>query len=76
MKQPIRILIVEDEPDDADLAKYEIRKTLSDCVFHIAETREGFVEALKTFQPDVILSDYTLPHFDGMKASKRTGLIT
>jgi PAS domain S-box-containing protein len=70
MKKPIRILIVEDKAYDADLAKYEIRKTLRDCEFQVAETRNGFIEALKTFQPDVILSDYTLPHFDGMKALK------
>ena len=72
MKKPIRILIVEDKAHDADLAKYEIRKTLSDCEFQVAETRDGFIEALETFQPDVILSDYTLPHFDGMKALKLT----
>src|SRR5215211_759582 len=72
MKTPIRILIVEDKPDDADLAKYEIRKTLSDCEFQVAETCEGFMEALETFQPDLILSDYVMPHFDGMKALELT----
>ena len=72
MKKPIRILIIEDKPDDADLAKYEIRKILSDCEFQIAETREEFTDALRIFQPDVILSDYTLPHFDGMKALELT----
>ena len=72
MKKPVRILIVEDKPDDADLAKYEIRSLLSDCEFQVVETRERFVQALETFQPDVVLSDYTLPRFDGMKALKLT----
>src|SRR5688500_14404753 len=72
MKKPIRILIIEDKPDDADLAKYEIRKILIDCEFQIAEIREEFIEALRNFQPDVILSDYTLPHFDGMQALELT----
>src|SRR5512134_3530844 len=72
MKKPIRILIVEDEPTDVDLATYEIRRTFSDCEFQVAESQEGFLEALKTFQPDVILSDYTLPDFDGMKALELT----
>ncbi|HEX6034978.1 MAG TPA: PAS domain S-box protein, partial [Anaerolineales bacterium] len=68
MQQLIRILIVEDKPDDVALATNEIQKTLSDCEFQLVETQEGFLDALKTFQPDVILSDYALPHFDGMKA--------
>ena len=68
MKKPVRILIVEDKPDDADLAKYEIRKTLRDCEFQVVETRESFIRALETFAPDLVLSDYTLPRFDGMKA--------
>ena len=72
MKQLVRILIVEDESNDAALAKIEIQKTLNDCEFQVVKTREGFVEALKTFQPDVILSDYALPYFDGMKALELT----
>src|SRR5690349_2766789 len=70
MKKPIRILIVEDKAADADLAEYEIRKALMDCEFQVVETRESFLRALETFQPDVILSDYTLPGFDGTKALK------
>jgi PAS domain S-box-containing protein len=72
MKKPVRILIVEDKPDDADLAKHEIRRILSDCEFQVVETPEGFLQALETFHPDVVLSDYTLPRFDGMKALKLT----
>ena len=70
MKKPVRILIVEDRPDDADLAKHEIRRIFSDCEFQVVETRENFLEALETFRPDVVLSDYSLPRFDGMKALK------
>ena len=72
MKKPVRILIVEDKPDDADLAKLEIRRILSDCEFQVVETPEGFLQALEIFHPDVVLSDYTLPRFDGMKALKLT----
>ena len=72
MKKPVRILIVEDNANDASLATYEIHKTLRDCEFQVVETREDFIESLKTFQPDVVLADYTLPHFDGMKALKLT----
>lgn len=72
MKKPVRILIVEDKPDDADLAKHEIRRILNDCEFQVVETRDEFVLGLERFQPDVVLSDYTLPHFDGMQALKLT----
>src|SRR5215213_10202861 len=68
MKQPTRILIVEDKAADADLAKYAIQKVLEDCEFQVVETRQDFLNALEVFQPEVILSDYSLPRFDGMKA--------
>jgi PAS domain S-box-containing protein len=72
MKKSVRILIVEDKPDDADLAKYEIRRILDDCEFQVVETRQGFIQALEIFQPDVILSEYTLPRFDGIQALQLT----
>jgi len=82
MSEPIRILIVEDLAADADLAKREIRKVVKDCEFQCVETRKDYLEALETFQPDLILSDYHLPHLDGMRAlrlalehSPRTPLI-
>ncbi|HEX9839974.1 MAG TPA: PAS domain S-box protein [Anaerolineales bacterium] len=68
MSESIRILIVEDLAADAELAKREIRKVVKDCEFQCVETREGYLVAIETFQPDLILSDYHLPHFDGMKA--------
>ena len=68
MSEPIRILIVEDFAADVELAKREIRKVIKDCEFQHVETREEYLAALETFQPDLVLSDYHLPHFDGMKA--------
>ncbi len=68
MDAATRILIVEDLPADAGLAEREIRKTLGSCVFTRVETREDFLAALDTFAPDVIVSDYRMPRFDGMAA--------
>jgi DNA-binding NtrC family response regulator len=70
MNEATRILIVEDKPADADLAKHTIQKVLKDCDFQVVETRQDFLNALETFKPHVILSDYSLPRFDGMKALK------
>ena len=70
MNESIRILIVEDLAADAELAKREILKVVKDCEFQCVETREDYLEALETFHPNLILSDYHLPHFDGMKALK------
>jgi len=70
MNETIRILIVEDLPTDAELATREIRKSLEQCTFQRVETSEGFLEALESFNPDVILSDYHMPHFDGMTVLK------
>ncbi len=39
MKEPTRVLIVEDKSSDADLAKHAIQKVLEDCEFRVVETR-------------------------------------
>jgi PAS domain S-box-containing protein len=70
MNKPTRILIVEDLAVDADLATRAIRKVLKDCEIQVVETRKDFLHGLEVFQPDVILSDYSLPRFDGMQALK------
>jgi diguanylate cyclase (GGDEF)-like protein/PAS domain S-box-containing protein len=39
-------------------------------VLQQVQTRQDFLDALNTFQPDLILSDYQLPGFDGLTALK------
>ena len=70
MAEPIRILIVEDLPTDAELAEREIKKVLGSCLFRRVETRSDYLAALEEFQPDLIVSDYRMPHFDGLTALK------
>jgi CheY-like chemotaxis protein len=64
----IRILHVEDVPADADLAERELRQAGFEVDIRRVETREAFLAALADFRPDLILSDYRLPEFDGMQA--------
>src|SRR5918997_2116986 len=65
---PLRILILEDVPMDAELVEYELERAMVPFVARRVDNREGFLEEMEAFQPDVILSDYTLPRFDGMTA--------
>jgi PAS domain S-box-containing protein/putative nucleotidyltransferase with HDIG domain len=66
----LKILIIEDLPTDAELCAREIKKVLGSCEFKRVETREEFTSALKKFKPDVIISDFKLPSFDGLTALK------
>jgi PAS domain S-box-containing protein len=68
VKKPLRVLHLEDNVLDAEL----IRKNLADagipCVFTRVETREDFETALNKGAFDLILTDQTLPSFDGLTA--------
>jgi CheY-like chemotaxis protein len=66
--EPVRLLIAEDRPTDAELAEREIKKVLEACIFKRVETREDYIEALEAFRPDLIVSDYNMPRFDGLTA--------
>ncbi|MFH1231162.1 MAG: PAS domain S-box protein [Planctomycetota bacterium] len=68
MKEKIKILVLEDSVADAELVEHTLRKEGIDFISKRVETRENFVKELKDFEPDIILSDYSLPAFDGMEA--------
>lgn len=68
MQHPIRILIAEDLPTDAELAQREIRGAIEGCVFERVETPEDYLAALEAFRPHVVISDYNMPRFDGLTA--------
>jgi signal transduction histidine kinase len=67
-ESPLRILHVEDVPADAELAERALRQAGFELDIRRVETREAFLAALADFAPDLILSDYRLPEFDGMQA--------
>jgi len=64
----LRILILEDVSMDAELVEYELERARIPFLSHRVDSRDGFLHALEEFGPDLILSDYTLPRFDGMTA--------
>jgi PAS domain S-box-containing protein len=65
---PLRILILEDVPMDAELVEYELERASIPFLSRRVDSRDGFLRELDEFRPDLILSDYTLPRFDGMTA--------
>ncbi len=69
MKEKLHILLVEDTPSDIKLLKYELAKEFK-VELSIVQTEKEFRKALKTFQGDLIISDYSLPKFNGMRALK------
>ncbi len=64
----LRVLMLEDTPSDAELAEHELHKANVDFVAIRVETRDSFIRAIEDFNPDIILSDYNLPEFNGMNA--------
>jgi len=68
MERALRILILEDLPSDAELMVYELREAGIAHTYRRVAAREEFVAALSAGWPDLILSDFHLPSFDGLEA--------
>ena len=65
---PLRILLVEDRPADVALIAHLLRHAGRDILVRAVDTEKAFEAALDGEPPDLILSDYRLPTFDGRKA--------
>ena len=70
MLKSVRILIVEDSDDDTELLLRELRKGGFDPVHQRVETVQDMQAALQASTWDIIISDYSMPHFDGIAALK------
>jgi CheY-like chemotaxis protein len=68
MEKAIRILYVENISSDAELVLHEISKSGIQFIHSIVETKSNYTKSLISFIPDLIISDYALPNFDGMNA--------
>jgi signal transduction histidine kinase len=68
LNHPIRILILEHEPADIELLLYELKKGRLHFSSTIVQERESYEQALRNFKPDIVLSDFALPKFDGAAA--------
>ncbi len=66
--QNIRVLILDDSPTDAELFVRELRRAGFEPEWRRVETESAYLAAL-TDAPDLILADYSLPQFDGLRAA-------
>jgi len=67
-QRSLRILSLEDDPNDSDLIRESLEAGDIVCEVARAETQAEFLACLDEGSIDLILADYTLPSFDGLSA--------
>ncbi len=76
MPQSLKVLLVEDNPDDAKLVLRELSRAGFEAISQRVDTEAAFLDSLQS-DLDFILSDYAMPEFSGMRALellKKSGL--
>lgn len=64
----LKILFLEDAPEDAELVERALRKEGLDFELFLADTKDEFTRAIRENSFDVILSDHSLPQFNSSEA--------
>jgi DNA-binding NarL/FixJ family response regulator len=68
MKDRIRVLLLEDNENDAELIRHELRRSGLATITDRVDSAETFAVALREFEPNVVLSDHSLAQFDAQSA--------
>jgi two-component system sensor histidine kinase UhpB len=68
MKQPLRLLLIEDSDDDAVLLLRHLRRSGCEVVHQRVDSAAGVETALQDHSWDIIISDYAMPGFSGLDA--------
>jgi len=68
MSGELKILMLEDVPEEAEVLQRELHKSGLQFVARRVQTRQAFSAALEEFTPDLVLADSRLPAFDGRTA--------
>jgi DNA-binding NtrC family response regulator len=68
MDRPLKILILEDNPDDLALIEHRLEKSELKYEKEIAKDRSTFEQTLSSYAPDVVLADHTLPQYNSLQA--------
>ncbi len=69
MKKPLKLLMAEDSPDDAELILAQLRRAGFEPEWRRVDTEREFLAELETL-PDIVLSDYSMPQFSGLRAAE------
>ncbi len=64
----IKILYLEDLATDVELAKRELNKSGVDYEMKVVDSRNSYIDALKEFKPDILVSDHNLPTINSLEA--------
>lgn len=70
MNSPLQILHLEDNPRDAALVEAMLETAGITCAVTLVKTRKDFQAAIEQDTFDLIISDFSLPMFDGLAALK------
>jgi DNA-binding NtrC family response regulator len=70
MRDSLRILSLEDDPNDTELIQELLEAEGIVCAITRVDTQAALVTSLARGGVDLILADYTLPSFDGLSALK------
>jgi signal transduction histidine kinase len=62
----LRVLFVEDDPADVDLASCALQRSGIDPEYDVADSAESFTAHVQKSTYDVVLADYNLPSWNGM----------
>ena len=64
----MKLVVVEDSVADAELLARHLAKAGLHCAINRVQTEPEFIAALHEDKPDLILSDFSLPNFSGLRA--------
>lgn len=64
----LRILHIEDSLSDFEIIRREVIRSFPDSTFIRVDSEKDFVQAVESNNPELILSDFSMPGFDGMSA--------
>jgi two-component system cell cycle sensor histidine kinase/response regulator CckA len=70
MAIPLCLLIVEDSEDDAALVVRDLRRGGYEVLFERVDTSAAMSAALDKKEWDLVICDYSMPHFSGIEALK------
>jgi len=75
MAIPLRVLIIDDSQDDTFMLLRALTHGGFDPTWQRVDTQAALVDVLKEKDWDIILSDFSMPHFNGLEALRviRTG---